>query len=95
MTLRDVLTELTTQQKLAANERDVLWRDYFQSRRVVVVPDAPAVSTEQWMIVKPNPHYRPEEEVLKILRGALAQPNIGAARPMIKSAIERLKGGTK
>jgi hypothetical protein len=30
-------------------------------------------------------------EAVKILRGALAQPNIGAARPMIKSAIEKLE----
>jgi len=103
MTLRDVLAELGTQQKLAADQRDVLWRDYFASRWVVVVPDEPgylkARGAVPWQpgMLNPEDAVRgngPVFEVLKILRGALAQPNIGAARPMIKSAIERLEGRT-
>jgi len=114
MTLRDVLTELSNQQKLAADQRDVLWRDYFQSRRVVVVRDdvrgasadasgaGRAESTAAPHTLRLTDHevhvldnvFKPNKnhEVLKILRGALAQPNIGAARPMIRTAIERLEG---
>jgi len=84
-------------------DRDRWWAEYRRRRsRVVVVPDRPKElrphdSTsylEQhgpgWKQAVDGWDVERRNEVVKTLKGAAAQPNIAAARPMILSAIEKL-----
>jgi len=85
-----LLASLAMQLHAGIADRDRWWADYRRHRsRVVVVRDDEQTGTRHVSIERlPTPNGR--DEIVKILRGALAQSNIGAARPLIKSAIEKL-----
>jgi hypothetical protein len=100
----DILVDLAIQQAKAVQDRDRFWTAHFDgveappAVRMVTVPEIGAAMGGG----NPSPgaavvrvHPAPPSvvaDVVSILKGALNQPSVGAVRPMLRSAIERLEG---